>query len=93
MGLSSAEICTQRADGIPVDDATARAQAHRRGVAWLLFESRRCRSALRERSLTPHTIPCLTLVLAFRATGRAFGSIDQGRVSVIAATTGAPRSQ
>ena len=82
-----------RADGIPVDDTTAHAQAHRRGgrnpssvVIW-------CRSALRERTLTPHTIPCLTLMLAVRATGRRFGASDQGRVSLIATTAGALRSR
>jgi hypothetical protein len=93
MDLSRPAKRTLGAGVSPVDDATARAQAHRRGVAWLLFESRRCRSALRERTLTPHTIPCLTLVLAFRATGRRFGASDQGRVSLVAATAGALRSR
>ena len=38
-------------------------------------------------------IPRLTLVLAFRATGRRFGASDQGRVSLIATTAGALRSR
>ena len=61
MDFECAENCTPCADGIPVDDATAHAQAHRRGVAWPLFELRRCRAALRKRTLTPHTIPGLNM--------------------------------
>ena len=93
MDLESTDNRSLSTDGIPVDDETAHAQAHGRGVPSLLLEFHRCRAALRKRTLTPHTTPCLTLVFAFRATGRAFGSIDQGRVSVIVAAIGVLRSR
>ena len=93
MDFECTENCTPCTDGIPVDDATAHAQAHRRGGAKPFSVVMRCRAALRKRTLTPHTTPCLTLVFAFRATGRAFGSIDQGQVSVIVAAIGALRSR
>ena len=84
MDISSAENRTLRADGIPVEDAGARGQAHRRGGPRPCSVVQWCRSPPPQTCLTPHMSPCLSRVLPSREAGRRLAVGDERLIPFIA---------
>ena len=82
--MLGAEKRTPRADGIPVEDADARAQAHRPGGPQPCSAVQWCRSPPPRTSLTPHASLRFSYVLPSRAVGRRLAVGDEGRIPLIA---------
>ena len=84
MDMLMPENRTPRTDGIPVEDAGAQAQAHRRGGPRPCSVVQWCRSPPPQTCLTPHMSPCLSRVLPSREAGRRLAVGDERLIPFIA---------